>query len=181
MSETNQIEETVTVGGKEYQVVKELKQNTDQSFNRVTIVESIYHENNEGPAQINTPSFSYQLTSDEQAYTRIMTVKEEWVPLDTGWLDGKVSMIHLFNMEGKIAPVRLSEEQKADIQSRVIELGISCVGPKPVENGMITCSYLSPRKSIRLETKGLSENLSQRYYLRCLSGSCKVQVSCLPA
>lgn len=174
----NEEREIVVVNGQQFEVVKELKQNTEQTFNRVTIVESIYHENNDGPHQIHAEPFSYQLESDEQTYTRIMSIGTEWTKLDTGWLSNKVSMIYLLNKEGKMGPVRPIDKQIDEVNSRIIQIcKLTYVDGKPYH---IPVSYLSPRKSIRLEPNGPEGNLVEDYYLRCLSGSCKIQVSCLP-
>lgn len=177
--ETNlqEIHETVVVNGQEFEVLRGVKQNTDIKFNRVTVMESICHENENGPHQIPLSPFSYSLQSDEQTYSRIMTVGSDWVKMDTGWLGESVSMIHLYNMEGKLGPHRPTDEQKSEIESRVIQVAVAIEGlPK------VPCSYLSPKRSIRLQCDGGEgkQNLSSYYWVRCTAGKCRLQVSALP-
>jgi hypothetical protein len=178
-------QEFITINGEQFQVIKELKQNTNQSYNRVTVVESIYHENIDGPHQIHAQPFSYNLQSDEQTYTRIMTVGTEWTKLDTGWLNNKCSLIHLLNLGSRVGPTRPTEQESQEAESKIVELSIQhyiYTGKEPSckEPNHLICSYLSPRKSIRVEPKGPKCNLSDGYYLRCRSGTTRVQITALP-
>lgn len=172
----------VTVSNKEFEAIGELKQNTGNTFNRVTVVESIYHETNDGPTQIPTPSFSYELVSDEQAYMRIMNIGKEVQKVDTGWLKDNVSILHILNLEGKIPSVRMTEEQREEVSQKVIQVLVGQEALSDKKSIIIPFAYITPRKSIRLICNNFNglPNLSQHYWIRSLSGDCKIQITCLP-
>jgi hypothetical protein len=54
---------------------------------RLTVVEQLYHQDSAGNATPVTTTFCRHLQSDEQPYSRRITVGPTWQHIDHGWLD----------------------------------------------------------------------------------------------
>lgn len=88
---------------------------------KLTIVESIYHQPfGEQPTQVEN-RFEQILSSSEQPYQRKLKATEEWQQLDFGWLES-VGMILIVNTEGKFLQLQPTEEEKEETAKKVLEL-----------------------------------------------------------
>lgn len=88
----------------------------------VVVVENIVHQ---GPHQEPLPIESRYLRwleTTEQPYIRRLSITEQWVQLDCGWLT-EASVLVIHNDEGKLAHVPSPEEAQT-LRSRVIELAV---------------------------------------------------------
>lgn len=52
----------------------------------MTVVETVYHQTEEGEPATHSSPYSRTLQTDEQAYRRLMKFGRERVPLDWGWV-----------------------------------------------------------------------------------------------
>jgi hypothetical protein len=141
---------------------------------RVTVVENVYHQPMDPPGQpmdLSGGSFSVNLKTDEQPlYGRIYTISDRWVPLDLAWLNGKpVSIILVENLAGVNRQSIPSDEELADTERKVIELGIFAT-----EMGVRTPFILiRPARSCRFEP-------ATPVWIRCRNGECRIKVSATP-
>lgn len=94
-----------------------------QERNRFTCVLNLYHEQTgEQPAGARL-AFSDGLQYGIQRYQRHYVIGEEPAPLDLGWFrPHEVGFVLLENLEGLNLPTLPSDEELADINSRVIEV-----------------------------------------------------------
>lgn len=134
---------------------------------RLVIVENVYHQPVDGqPASINT-GFTRRLTSDEQPYgPRRVKIGGDSMALETGWVE-KASQIMIENLEGTKLQVYPTEEEKAKIAARVVEVWD--------EDGKEPLFLIPPGESIRARPGKLS-----RIRLRCASESARVVYTIYP-
>ncbi len=62
------------------------------------------------------------LETEEQPYSRKLTIGEEWKEVDFGWLTGKTGFVVIQNTEGLRLRVNQSDDEKADTAKRIIRL-----------------------------------------------------------
>lgn len=92
-------------------------------INRIVVVENVYHQGSDGmPTTHVYPRYTQFLTTDEQPYQRHTKVGEEWVRLDTGWLN-ECSLIVLENTEGLFQFRNPTKEEVEETKKKVIEIG----------------------------------------------------------
>jgi hypothetical protein len=126
---------------------------------RLIVVEHIYHQAiNEQPVGVEA-RYTRHLMTNEQPYRRKITVREDWQPLDHGWL-GACSALHIKNEAAQYQMVPTPEEQRED-DARIVELAS---GTNPVETG--NSWLILPGETFR----GQPKNLMQ-LYLRCQRGT----------
>lgn len=88
--------------------------------NRITVVESIYHQEFGYAASSVQARYSRELESDSQPYgPRRMTAMEGWTLLDTGWID-EAGLIVIENLEGKIPSIIPSENDKEELAKKIL-------------------------------------------------------------
>ena len=90
---------------------------------RLTIVETIYHQPADGfPSTLlgDAVRFNHELQSDEQPYERHKFAREQWEPLDCGWIE-RAGLLLIRNDEGRFS-VNPTPEQRTEVNRRVIEL-----------------------------------------------------------
>jgi hypothetical protein len=157
---------------------------------RLTVVQQVYYENEDGATQLATLPFTQTLESEEQPYSRTIKVAQEWTPIDLGWLkkgnngsnpnsisdlNFKASLFCIINMEGRHGSVMPTEEELADTKSRIIDIGVEYTSihlPKPV---IVPFGYILPRGTLPIAPISLD-----RYYVRCRKGIAKVKYSIVP-
>lgn len=67
---------------------------------RLTVVEKMYHQAHGGEPTCVESVYEVQLQTDEEVYSRSLTIDETPVPLDRGWLNGKpINQIVIHNKE----------------------------------------------------------------------------------
>jgi hypothetical protein len=123
--------------------------------------------------------FSRDLETEEQPYTRLChkgksKAKEEWQPIDTGWLEDKVSLLVISNDEGGHTDVNLTPEALEEIKARVIEIGIELNTESSLL--VIPFQYILPKESLPISPIDITS-----YRIRCRKGSAKYTITAYPA
>lgn len=90
---------------------------------RLTVVEQLSYEQQNGKHPQVRSAYSRSIGSDEEVYQRSLPVTPAWAPVDTGWVSSP-GMIHLVNEEGKNLTVIPTREERAAIDSRIIEVKV---------------------------------------------------------
>lgn len=90
---------------------------------RVTVVEQISHQR-AGRNPISYPSsFTRELKTSEQPYSREITVGPEWQPLDTGWI-AECGQLSIVNKAGSFPYQRQpTKEQLEESAKQILEVG----------------------------------------------------------
>lgn len=90
---------------------------------RLTIVASIFHQTPYGePTGVDVRT-SKLLKGSEQPYSRRMSVKQIWTPIDMGWIK-KVGLLCISNNEGKLQTQQPTKEQRDQLQKKVLQIGV---------------------------------------------------------
>lgn len=116
---------------------------------RLTVVETVYHQPAAGPPTATESRFSRPLGSDEQPYSRRLTIPTRWVRLDPGWVGGGCAALALSN-EGPVArrtTVPTPEEAAADA-ALVVTVGVAA---DPEGATVAPFARVRPGESLRLE------------------------------
>lgn len=112
----------------------DFRESEPQSPSRVSIVETLYfHTVGVNPHVVQT-RYGRNLKTEEQVFVRRLTLTDDWVALDAGWLKA-VSYVLIQNMEGRMLQVNPTDEERADIESRVVEISFSASEPQPANDG----------------------------------------------
>lgn len=130
---------------------------------RLTVVESVYHQQPDGTNMPISTQYSRVLKSDEQAFVRKMTVGESWVEVPYGWLQD-CSLLVIHNESGKYRTTAPSPQEIEDAEAAVIEVA----GPDKVPVFDVPAG-----ESIRGKPR-------RGLHVRCARGSVKCVVSCIP-
>jgi len=132
---------------------------------RLVVVETVYCQSpGEQPVAVES-RFGRALNSQEQPYRRVIKVGESWQPLDHGWVE-EASMLVISNEEGKYLQVVPTEEQRKELETKVVELAF------PGQSG---CWLIPPGDSFRGCPSGLGSLL-----VRCRKGMSKCVVHVFP-
>ena len=90
---------------------------------RLTIIEQLYHQVPEEEAQSYRVTYTRLINSDEQPFSRYITLKEnEKIPLDCGWVESPPSLVIIENLAGKNLLQIPTEEEKEEITQQVIHV-----------------------------------------------------------
>jgi len=88
---------------------------------RLTVLSTVHHEAmGEEPTTVDT-GFSCLLKDNDQPFVRRIYVREDWAPLDH-WVE-RPGFIVLQNKEGVVQLTNLSDEEKAELATKVIRVG----------------------------------------------------------
>lgn len=134
---------------------------------RAVVLETVYFGGIHEPIT-HECRFSVPSSSEEQAYQRRVTVKQELIPLDTGWVSGPMLLV----LENPRLPQQtiLSKEEKDKLEAQIIL--VYCELPGQVKTPL---SYIPYGESIRIRpVKGVT------YWLECQSGEAKVVIMAVP-
>lgn len=135
---------------------------------RVTVVEKVYHQTaGEEPFAVEN-TFSRNLKTQEQPYSRRCTATEEWQPLDCGWLKGNVGMLIISNLAGTGLTTIPSGDERAEIEKQVLEI---------CDEDCVDGAWLIPPGEAM---RGIPKDAS-RLCVRCQSGSIKYKLSLIPS
>lgn len=127
------------------------------------VVCTVYHQQ-PGSEPVSVDSrFSRWLDTDEQPYLRKLTLAEEWVPLDKGWLE-VAGMLVIRNDEAK---------DQTRIHNPVIEVAI--VKDNEGGNWIVPFAFVRPSESAQFEPVCLDN-----FRLRCLKGQAKCTLALIP-
>lgn len=135
---------------------------------RLTVVEMVYVQApDSGPVAIES-RYGVWIESDEQTYTRRLTVGPEWQALDLGWLrDKPIALLHLSNEGNGRAFVTPTAEESAALAEQIVEVTAT--------RQYVPLSYLSPGESLRMPPPDSFE-----WYVRCRNGKAKCVLNLVP-
>lgn len=134
---------------------------------RMTVVDKTYHQPAQGEAFCCEVTFERTLMSDESVYSRKKRAGEEWQPLDCGWItedSGRVGMLIVRNDEGKNLQRLPSDDEKAALAQKVLEVGTHD----------LPLFVVPPGESLR------ATPAETPLYVRCLGGECHYTVFAFP-
>lgn len=138
-----------------------------KAYDRLTVITNIHHEHRgESPRTIPV-GYSRSLLEKEEPYQRRFNAKPEWAPVDLGWFDpAKVGCIVIENLEGKSALVNPTEEERAEIDAKVLEVSYS--------KNSSECDLIPPRAA---DIKWPAD--ATKLHIRCQSGTASCRISIL--
>lgn len=141
---------------------------------RLTIVETISHQQPNGQPTSVDSRFGRYLQSGEEPYTRKVMVTQNWEPLDCGWLD-EASIVSIVNNEGRFTQVQPTQEQRELVEARIVEIGCR---PELSEDARpyATFGLVRPGESYRGEPAVSLKSLM----IRCRSGQAKCTITIFP-
>lgn len=129
------------------------------------------------PAVVCGQPYGVPLVTDEQPWRREFAAREDWQPLDCGWLAGKpVSLLCLENHGGPPRNTRPTPGEMAEELARVVELAVD---PNPADGGCRTMhdppdippaafASVAPGRDLRLQPAG-----HERFRVRCRAGEAR--------
>lgn len=145
---------------------------------RMGVVETVYHQSpGDNPTSVES-KFSRLLKSDDQPFSRKMTVGAEWVEISTGWLEkSPLSMIHISNREGENRQVIPTPLELIKMAERVVEIALQTF-PNGPHNEPVFEEFadIHPGESCRFTPKR-----ARQYFLRCRSETAKVTATVFPS
>ena len=133
---------------------------------RMTVVETIYHNKPMEEARAIDIRFCRTLKSDEQLYERVSKVGKLAIPIDTGWLPVTTGALIITNLEG-MHRQQLPSAVALEVSSRkVIEI---------IPHGSSLRILIPPKEGIRLTV-----NDASLLSIRCQSGDVKFRLVVVP-
>lgn len=142
---------------------------------RFGLNQTLYYQSAGGEQKAYSSIYSGRCELEEKPYERNLRVTEEWQQLDVGWFkdypDKQPEEMLLINEEGSLLQRIPTEEEKASIASRVVE-----VGAVAGETGIILpVAKVKPGRSLRYSPQEV-----RRVWLRCRSGVARVSLVLIP-
>lgn len=135
---------------------------------RVTVVQTISHEQANRDSEGIWCGFSRELQSDEQIWERVYKVTEEWSKLDCGWFTGLgCSHVLVRNQEGKSLLVNPSFEQRQQTKLKILELSF--------DGGITPHCLIAAGEVFRVTPVSLDQ-----LALRCRSGQAEIILNIFP-
>ena len=132
----------------------------------LTVVETVSHHPLDSDPTQEIVAFDRRLISTEQPYKRSLTVGEEWVPLDLGWIED-VGMVCITNDVGRFLQTHPTEEEREWLDAKVLLVSYDQSDQK---------AFLVSRK----ETLRVSPSNASGLYIRCASGEAKYHILVVP-
>lgn len=149
--------------------------NRTPTTRRISIVETIVHQAPKSNPVVIETRLSQMIKSDEEPYFRPrLKVGNEWIKIDTGWLDGstedkQVGRIVIKNHgPDRETQGNLTKKEKEQIEGMYLELSIGC--NMPISNLIIPVN-----DSIRICQVNI-----EFYLIRCPNGNTKISILALP-
>jgi hypothetical protein len=101
---------------------------TKENPDLLTVIETVCFRPYMDESFVVDSRFSRRLETSEQPYQRLhhkggAVATEQWKQLDFGWLKENTGMISITNDEGTFYEVNPTEEEREDVEKRVIEVG----------------------------------------------------------
>jgi len=136
---------------------------------RITMVMHIHHQH-QGEQPHSVEGITEQwLQGTEQPYPRRTTVTDQWKPLDLGWLSVEdAGMLVVENLEGRNPQRRISKEEQAQIDLKVVEVGRG-------ENDKELRLLCPPKGALPVSANSLAG-----LKIRCRSGSAQCMITVFP-
>lgn len=146
---------------------------SDKPKARLVSVSTVYHQLLPGQPTGQQRQWSRPLASDQQPYgPRTLTVGEEWMPLDCGWVTD-VGYVVIQNEEGKFTQTIPTEEEREAAAGKVLEVAF----PGWNANDPIHHRWLVPPG----ETFSGTPSLASCLRIRSRSGPCRYTLTVYPA
>lgn len=133
-------------------------------------------------------TYSAACQMNEAPYERNLRVTQEWQQLDVGWFrdypDKQPEEMLLINEEGSLLQRIPTEEEKAEIASRIVEVGVATgelLDTKVLLHASNTASIfqkvaiIKPGRSLRYSPQEIG-----RVWLRCRKGVARVSLILIP-
>lgn len=137
---------------------------------RLTVVETVYHQNGTDQPTSAYSSFCRTLVSqDEQPFAKQVKVTEDWRPLDLGWIE-QAGMVVIRNESGVFKIVIPTDSEREVEMRKVVEVGF-CTGSYEITPSVL----IPPTESARFYPYELSQ-----LRIRCRSGMAKCTVHLFP-
>lgn len=163
---------------------------------RVLVVTRVHHRDTDGKVKFVTSRFGRELQSKEDIYLRKIVVGEQWVVVDTAWVN-PVGYLFIENTGGKPFQVIPTPEQLEEERSRIVEVGYKMVNvpEHPEGKSKQRRDMFSPPREIvpfveptitplwvihpgeSMQGKPTKESLM---YLRCRNGEVTVNIMATP-
>lgn len=145
-----------------------------KDLNRLTVVETIYHQRGEKRPNYVEARYDFELGSTEQAYQRELEVGPNWQKLDMGWVKNW-SILHIKNEEGaRIRKLLNKTQQAVEQDNHTIEVGIKLANED--EDGEYQPLWvIPPSQDCRLQPFDPS-----LLYIRCRNGKADCTVTLFP-
>lgn len=125
---------------------------------KLTISESIYHQTMDaGPTQMSHSCFRVINNRDEQPWKRISKATPSWMPLDFGWLAGKVGLFVVQNEEGRFEGLYPTVDMMAGLADKCLILGVE----EPDGKVLVLPIEVRANETVRLTPT------VQRWFIRC--------------
>lgn len=150
----------------------------------LTVVERIVHAGVGIEATEVSSAYQAPLSTREQVYRRNVTFDQGWRPLDLGWVGDRCSLVHLSNREGERYETIPTAEERADVEGRVIEIGVVVTeagrdatqwdAPTTV---IVPLFAVLPRESMRFCPAGPTDRLR----VRCVLGTARATLVAFPS
>ena len=133
---------------------------------RLVVVENIYHqESGRQPTSVES-NYTRFLKTDEEVYRRRMKVGENWMSIESGWIE-KPGMIILKNEEVYRGAVNPTPDEIKEVQKKIVEVSSSTLPD---------CSwFILPGENMR----GIPKDLSN-IRLRCQHSTAMVSIILIP-
>lgn len=155
---------------------------------RLTVLHTTYYQ---APGQEPTSvecNYGDWLQTDEQPYSRRITVGPDWVPVDLGWIRDPGYVV--ITNEAPTFRTLPTPEERADAYARVVEVGVEV--PSPPEAKTVRDMHAPPRATptgpvimpvwLVGPGKDLPGVLSNPGCLRvrCTHGACRITITAYP-
>lgn len=136
---------------------------------RLTVIERVYHQQqNQPPLQIES-KFVQELSVDEACYFRPASrISEDWQALDYGFLKDACGTIVLQNISGRYLRAIPTPDAKKELDAKILEVGV--MAPIPIPFALVP-----PKQNLRVN---LMPGLT--YLVRSQSGQAEFNLYAIP-
>lgn len=139
-----------------------------QDLSRLTVVLNIHHEQaQDQPRSLSLP-FAELLQTQHESYSRRCKATSTWVSIDLGWVPPEdVGYLVIEHLEGKRFSIHPTEEEKAVVMSRVLEIAYA--------SSLDDTWPIPPRLPFFVATER-----AQDLRIRCRSGEAHYRIHIIP-
>lgn len=142
---------------------------------RLLVVDNVYFQSPDEQPTHQPFRWGRDVDPDLSPYgPKKVVLSQEWTPIDSGWLEDKEGLVVIENLVEKRQTIP-SPEEKAELLSKVIEIGIRLVTGSEGSSAF-SLFYINPGESFKASpTVGLRD-----YRLRCVAGTAKASITIYP-
>lgn len=95
---------------------------------KLTVVETVYHQGANRQPTSTDSRYSRYLETDDQPYSRTVTLDEAWKVLDIGWFAERqplrVRLLVIQNEEGKYLAIQPTDLERLALKEKVVEVSV---------------------------------------------------------